>query len=125
MPGKDRRQEKRMTEDEMVRWQHKLNGREFEQTPRNNVGQGRLACCSPWGHKDWTRLSKMNNTKNNSASLMAQTVKTAMQETRVQSLGKKDPWRREWLPIPVFLPGKSLETEEPGVLVHGVTKSWT
>ena len=31
----------------------------------------------------------------------------AMQETQVQSLGRKIPWRREWLPTPVFLPGES------------------
>ena len=30
-----------------------------------------------------------------------------MQETQVPSLGRKIPWRREWLPTPVFLPGKS------------------
>ena len=38
---------------------------------------------------------------------MAQMVKNtpAMQESRVRSLGPKDPWRRERLPIPVFLPG--------------------
>ena len=42
------------------------------------------------------------------ASLVAQTVKNlpAMQETPVQSLGQEDPWRREWLPIQVFLPGE-------------------
>ena len=26
-----------------------------------------------------------------------------MQETQVRSLGQKIPWRREWLPNPVFL----------------------
>ena len=31
----------------------------------------------------------------------------AMQEMLVQSLSQDDPWRREWLPAPVFLPGKS------------------
>ena len=31
---------------------------------------------------------------------------SAMQETQVQSLGQEVPWRREWLPIPVFLPGE-------------------
>ena len=31
----------------------------------------------------------------------------AMQETRVQSLGQEDPWRRKWQPTPVFLPGES------------------
>ena len=39
----------------------------------------------------------------------------AMQEIQVQSLGRKDPWRREWQPIPVFLPGEFHE-EEPGRL---------
>ena len=38
-----------MTEDE---WQHRLNGHEFKQTPRDSVGQGSLICCSPWGHKE-------------------------------------------------------------------------
>ena len=51
--GKDGRQEeKRVTEDEMVDWHHWLNGREFEQTPRDSEGQGSLACCRPWGHKE-------------------------------------------------------------------------
>ena len=31
----------------------------------------------------------------------------AVQETGVQSLGQVDPWRREWLTTPVFLPGES------------------
>ena len=29
-----------------------------------------------------------------------------MQETRVQSLGWEDPWRREWQPTLVFLAGE-------------------
>ena len=41
-----------MTEDEMVGWHHQLNGHEFEQPPENSEGQGSLACCSPWGHKE-------------------------------------------------------------------------
>ena len=42
------------------------------------------------------------------AFLVAQTVKNppAMQETWVWSLGWEDPWRREWLPSPVFWPGE-------------------
>ena len=31
----------------------------------------------------------------------------AIQETQVQSLAQEDPWKREWLLNPVFLPGKS------------------
>ena len=42
------------------------------------------------------------------ASLIAQMVKNvpAMRETRVWSLGREDPWRREWQPTPAFLPGE-------------------
>ena len=36
----------------MVGWHHQLDGHEFEQTPRVGDGQGSLACCHPWGHKD-------------------------------------------------------------------------
>ena len=40
---------------------------------------------------------------------IAQMVKNlpVMQKTQVQSLGQEDPWRREWQPAPVFLPGES------------------
>ena len=41
-----------MTEDDMVGQHHQLNGHEFEQAPGDGVGQGRLACCSPWDHKE-------------------------------------------------------------------------
>ena len=50
--GKDREHEKRVTEDEMVGWHHQLNGHEFEQTLEDSEGQGTLACCSSWGHKE-------------------------------------------------------------------------
>ena len=39
------------TEDEMVGWHHQLNGYELEQTLGDSVGQGGLACCSPWGRR--------------------------------------------------------------------------
>ena len=51
--GKDwGQEEKRATEDEMVGWHHYLNGHEFEQTLGDSEGQGSLACCSPWRHKE-------------------------------------------------------------------------
>ena len=45
------------------------------------------------------------------ASLVTQTVKNlpVMRETWVWSLGWEIPWRREWQPTPVFLPGESHE----------------
>ena len=36
-----------MIEDEMVGWQHLLNGHEFEQTLGAGDGEGSLACCNP------------------------------------------------------------------------------
>ena len=34
-------------------WHYQVNGHEFEQTLRDDSeGQGRLACCSPWCHKE-------------------------------------------------------------------------
>ena len=41
-----------MTEDEMVGWDHQLNGHEFEQAMEDGDGQGSLACYSPWDHKE-------------------------------------------------------------------------
>ena len=49
--GKDwGQEEKGTTEDEMVRWHHRLNEHGFEWTPGVGDGQGGLACCSSWGH---------------------------------------------------------------------------
>ena len=45
------------TDDEMVGWHHWLDRHEFESAPGVGDGQGSLACCSPWGHKESTRLS--------------------------------------------------------------------
>ena len=43
--GKDwRQEEKGTTENEMVEWQHWLNGCEFEQAPADGEGQGSLEC---------------------------------------------------------------------------------
>ena len=38
------------TEDEMVGWHHRLDG--HGQAPGASDGQGSLASCSPWGHKE-------------------------------------------------------------------------
>ena len=51
--GKDwRQEEKGTTEDEMVGWQHWLNGHEFEQALGVGDGQGSLACCCPWDQRE-------------------------------------------------------------------------
>ena len=40
-----------MTEDEMVGWQHPLDGHEFGQSLGVGDGLRTLVCCNPWGHK--------------------------------------------------------------------------
>ena len=51
--GKDGRwEEKGMAEDEMVGWHHRPDGHEFEQVLEVDDGQGSLACCNQWGHKE-------------------------------------------------------------------------
>ena len=52
---------KKVTEDEIVRWHHQLNGHGSEQTPGDNEGQGSLACCSPWGRKESDTTEQLNN----------------------------------------------------------------
>ena len=64
--GKDwRQEEKGMIEDETVGWHHQLNGHEFEQALGDGEGQGSLAYCSPWGHKESNTTEWLNNSNNN------------------------------------------------------------
>ena len=48
-----------MTEDETVGWHHRLN--EFEQALGVGDGQGGLACCSPWAHKESDVIERLKN----------------------------------------------------------------
>ena len=36
----------------MVGWHHQLDEYEFEQAPGVGDGQGGLACCGSWGHRE-------------------------------------------------------------------------
>ena len=49
-----------MTEGKMVGWHHQLDGHEFEQAEGVGDGQGRLACCSPQGHKESDTIERLN-----------------------------------------------------------------
>ena len=49
------------TEDEMVGWHHHLNGHEFEQALGDSEGQGSLAYCRPWGHKESDTTERLSN----------------------------------------------------------------
>ena len=63
--GRDWEQEKKRTiEKQMAGWHHGLDGRKSEWTPGVGDGQGGLACCDSWGHREsdttewlnWTEL---------------------------------------------------------------------
>ena len=58
-----KRQEKGMTEDEMVGWHHWHDGHEFEQAPGVGEGQGCLACWVLWVSKSWTQLRDWTDTE--------------------------------------------------------------
>ena len=49
-----------MIEDKMVGWHHRLDGREFEQALRVGDGQGNLACCSLWDHRESDVTEQLN-----------------------------------------------------------------
>ena len=68
--GKDwGQEEKGTTENEMVGWHHRLNGHGFGWTLGVGDGQGGLACCGSWSHKEldttewlnWTELVMLLN----------------------------------------------------------------
>ena len=56
-------EEKGTTEDEMAGWHHRLNGHEFDWTPGVGDGQGGLACCNSWGHKESDTTERLNWTE--------------------------------------------------------------
>ena len=64
--GKDwRLVEKGTTEDEIIRWYHRLDGHEFEQTQGDSEGQGSLSFFSPWGSKESYTTEWLSNNNNN------------------------------------------------------------
>ena len=56
-----RQKKEEATEDEMVGWHHQLSRHDLEQTQGDSEGEGSLACCSPWGHKESHPAEQLNN----------------------------------------------------------------
>ena len=60
--GKDWEQkERRALEDEMTGWRHQWSGHELGHTSGDGEGQGVLACCSPWDHKESDKPGHLNH----------------------------------------------------------------
>ena len=58
-----RRRRQRMWWLDDITKDHQLNGHEFEQAPGVGDGQGSLAYCSPWGHKESVTTEWLNWTE--------------------------------------------------------------
>ena len=58
-------EEKGMKEDEMAGWHHRLDAHEFGWTLGVGDGQGDLACCDSWGHKELD-MTELNHFKEES-----------------------------------------------------------
>ena len=69
--GKDWWQEEKGTaEDKRVGWHRQLSGHESEQALEDGEVQGRLACCSPSGHKELDMPEWLSNNNNKFMSLV-------------------------------------------------------
>ena len=80
-PGRDwGQEEKGTTKDEMAGWHHWLDGLESEWTPGVGDGQGGLACCDSWGHKESDPAEQLNWT-----------------ELILHGAAKSRTWLRDWI----------------------------
>ena len=84
--------EKGTTEDEMAGWHHWLDGREFEWTPGVGDGQGGLASCNSWGHKESDMIERLNWTEGQFSSNKAFHIKLRKCSKRV-FLSRTIPWK--------------------------------
>ena len=53
----------------MVGWHHRLNGHGFGCTPGVGDGQGGLACCGSWGHKELDTTERLNRSEEHTSEL--------------------------------------------------------
>ena len=87
--GKDwRQEEKATTEDEMFGWHHWLDGHGFGWTLGVGDGQGGLAFCSSWVHKESDTTEQLNWTERLSLSLrstIAPSSKTFLKVWHIKS----------------------------------------
>ena len=86
-------EEKGTTEDETVGWHHRFNGHGSGWTLEVSDGQGGLACCGSWGHKESDMTERLNWTDDFSSS-----------QVWMWDLDPKEDWvRKNWCFQPVML----------------------
>ena len=67
----------------MFGWHQQLNERECEQTLRNSVGQGSLACWNPWGHKELDMTQRLKNYSNKALKEVLENAQCVLGENSV------------------------------------------
>ena len=90
-------------------------------------GQGGLACCSPWGHKELDTTEQLNWTEQGMGLpwwLSGKESACQCRRHRFNPWVRKIPWQRKWKPTPIFLPGKLHGHGAWRTIVHGVATSW-
>ena len=75
--------------------------------------------CWPWGN--YPGLSRKASCNFKGSNML----RLEMQETQVQSLVRRSPWRRAWQPTPGVSPGNPMDRGAWQATVHGITKSRT
>ena len=80
----------------MVGWHHRLCGHEFEQALGVGDGQGGLACCCPWYHKESDTTDQLNNSNNGYPS---QVLTLESGEYPLFQLNTPDPRQRHREPV--------------------------
>ena len=103
-------------------WCHQLNGHELEHIQRDGEGQGRLACCSSWGHRTGHNLMTMEgfpggSDGKDSACNAGDLTATARSE-RFCGEGNGNPLQYTCLE-------NSRDRGAWRATVHGAAKSWT
>ena len=103
----------------MVGWLHRLNAHEFEQVLGVGDGQGGLACCSPWVHKESDTSERLNLTDLSCGSADEESPCNVGDLVSVPELGRYLGEGKGY-PLQYFGPENSVDC-----IVHVVTKSRT
>ena len=103
-------EEKGKTEDEMAGWHHWLDAHEFGWTPGAGDGQGGLACCDSWGHKESDMTEWLNWTELNWTEL----------EEEIATYSRVFSWRIPWTEElgRLYSPGGHKESDTTEWLTH-------
>ena len=124
-------EEKGTTKDEMAGWHHRLDGHEFEWTPGVGDGQGDLACCDLWGHKEWDRTERLNWTELNRPKRLPRWLsgKESPCQWRCKRWGfypsvKRSPGLGNSNPLQYSCLGDPMDTAACRAILHGVSNSW-